>query len=459
MAMESSSMPPSLFDPVLPTDRLHPYFVHLVNEPANEPTRAALSDVYATFVDPDGNFLNDFQGEGFDARLSELYLHAYFSRSGFTLDRSHNRPDFMVTRDSLTVAVEATTANPSQGTATPGTQIANLKSPDEIEAYVQGELAVRLSGPLLAKLKKQYWKLEHVKDRPLVLAIQAFHDKNSQEFTDTALTQYLFGLRATWTMSDDGELDVRAMPGEGHRKPSGKTVPTGFFGLPESEHISAVAFTNAGTHAKFTRMGYQMGVGNDTVFVVRTGSAFDSEPSAMLPACFSYNLDWPPRVETWGEGLVVIHNPRALHPIPDGFFPSAIDTRLEDGRIASIHRSWHPFASKTLVAHAPHKRELAKLMPPLPPAPMETMSLSKQDFHQLVAVSPIAALAVREEAWLADETGSFLAVVVVDRHDGDWGYYLLARINTSTFERSRGRWASIHAGAQGRKLNSGSSAG
>lgn len=93
-------MPPSLFDPILPTDKLHPSFVYLINEPASEPTRAALSDVYATFVDPDGNFLKDFQGDGFDARLSELYLHAYFSRSGFVLDRSHNRPDFMVARGS-----------------------------------------------------------------------------------------------------------------------------------------------------------------------------------------------------------------------------------------------------------------------------------------------------------------------------------------------------------------------
>ena len=36
-----------------------------------------LADIAATFNDKDGNFVKDFQTAGFDARIWELYLHAY----------------------------------------------------------------------------------------------------------------------------------------------------------------------------------------------------------------------------------------------------------------------------------------------------------------------------------------------------------------------------------------------
>lgn len=384
-----------------------------------------MSRVFATFTDPDGNFVKDFQTAGFDARLFELYLHAYFSCTGFGLDRTHDRPDYLVSRRSLSVAVEATTANPSQSGALAqnATPIADLDTPQEVAEYAMGELALRMSGPLLAKLNKKYWELDHVKGKPLVLAIEAFHDKDAQQFTDSALTSYLYGLHAQPSMSEDGVLTVDANAVADHRK-AGKVVASGFFTQPLAEHVSAVLFTNAGTHAKFTRMGYQAGVGNDILHIVRMGTAFDSEPSAMLPTYFRYNLDAPPRVEPWGEGLVVVHNPNALHPLPDAFFPCAVDTRLEDGRFVSLHRAWHPFSSKTIIGHDPHK---VRRTMPLPMAPVEIGAITKDEFHNLVPVHPVAARLYLEEAWLADDTGSFLGVVVSNKDDGEWGYSVFAR--------------------------------
>jgi hypothetical protein len=48
---------------------------------------------------------------GFDARVFELYLFAYFSRSGYAIDFTYNRPDFIVERNGVRVAVEATTSS------------------------------------------------------------------------------------------------------------------------------------------------------------------------------------------------------------------------------------------------------------------------------------------------------------------------------------------------------------
>jgi len=75
-----------------------------------------LDDVYKSFVDTDGNFLEQFQTSAFDSRFLELYLHAYFSRSGFAVDRNIAGRTFWNSHD-ITVAVEATTVHASAGGA------------------------------------------------------------------------------------------------------------------------------------------------------------------------------------------------------------------------------------------------------------------------------------------------------------------------------------------------------
>src|SRR5437667_4595816 len=103
----------TLFDPIASSRKLHPDFECLRTWPGAEPTRWMLDDVYQTFTDPEGNFLEQFQTTGFDARCFELYLFAYLSRSGFAVERKHPNPDFIVSKDGVRVAIEATTVNPS----------------------------------------------------------------------------------------------------------------------------------------------------------------------------------------------------------------------------------------------------------------------------------------------------------------------------------------------------------
>jgi hypothetical protein len=124
----------TLFNPVVAPEKVHPDFERLRTWPGAEPTRWMLDDIYQTFDDPEGNFLEQFQTSGFDARYFELYLFAYFSRSSFIVDRSHPNPDFLVSKEGLTVAVEATTVNPStSGTlAKLGKEISEL-SPGRVE--------------------------------------------------------------------------------------------------------------------------------------------------------------------------------------------------------------------------------------------------------------------------------------------------------------------------------------
>ena len=77
----------SLFVPSVPPEKLDPHVKSLVDAPSYHPTRIMLDMIYQDFDDPDGNFLQQFQTTGFDARFFELYLFAYFSKSGFQVDR------------------------------------------------------------------------------------------------------------------------------------------------------------------------------------------------------------------------------------------------------------------------------------------------------------------------------------------------------------------------------------
>jgi hypothetical protein len=96
-----------LFAPVAPEEKLHPHFVRLNNHAELSSAKAVISELMPHFVDVDGNFVEQFQTTGFDARLWELYLDTYLTEEQLFKDSSHNAPDFLVTKYGKRVAIEA----------------------------------------------------------------------------------------------------------------------------------------------------------------------------------------------------------------------------------------------------------------------------------------------------------------------------------------------------------------
>jgi len=415
----------TLFDVVVEGQEPHVGFRRLREEAVSEPARWMLDDVYQTFADPEGNFLEQFQTAAFDARLFELYLFAYLSRSGFEVDRNQVTPDFLVSRGGGTVAVEATTVNPSTSgiLGKIGKKISDL-SHEELIDYRQNELPIRFGSPLVSKLRKKYWELPQCRDIPFVIAIEAFHDEESLALSDSALSRYLFGLEQTASWAQEGRLAIKTTEVQGHRV-GDKQIPSGFFQQPDAEHVSAVMFTNSGTYAKFARMGYQHGIGCDVIHMERVGYSFNPDPNAMDASFFSYSLDNPPFVEPWGQGLVVLLNPDCLHPIPRDFFPYAVQGYLKNGAFLVDCPPWHPFSSKTLVMHLGKAKRRIEEALPYNVRSTAVVAITREQFRKAIGFPP--APVGEEEGWFTDETGSFLGVVVRDRVDKDWGYVTLAR--------------------------------
>lgn len=330
-----------------PDDELHPQFRSLATSPMHAPARAMMQAVFADFHDADGNFVEQFQTSGFDARTFELYLQALFTEQGWTIDRSHSRPDFFLRKDGFDVFVEATTANQAGDGIKPYKIAPPERTKMDIRANLANEVPIRLGSPLYSKLKKKYWELPHVAAHPLILAIESFHEAGSLLNSSSTLASYLFGLRQRWYHDHDGNLIIEPDRIAMHRIP-GKEIPSGFFFQPDAQRISAVLFSNSGTAPKFNRMGQEGAFHSNAVRMIRYGTCYRHDPNAALPAPFVYEVGDGEWQETWREGTTLIHNPAALHPVRAGTLGAGEELRLESGQIvADIAEPFHPYGSIT----------------------------------------------------------------------------------------------------------------
>ena len=78
----------ALMQPVYPNERLHASFRALSQEPGYSPASHLISELAYAFTDPDGNFIEQFQTTGFDARMWELYLFIMLSEEACRFDRT-----------------------------------------------------------------------------------------------------------------------------------------------------------------------------------------------------------------------------------------------------------------------------------------------------------------------------------------------------------------------------------
>lgn len=338
-----------LFVPVVSDNKLHPLFQSVRSWPGYAAARNVMNEVFGTLVDVDGNFIEQFQSVAFDARTWELYLHAYFTLGGFSITDRRDRPDYILHRAGQDFCVEAVTSNPRDGSLpidpTDPTRARALFSD---VSGIRDEHIFKLAKALHSKLKKRYWELPHVAGKPLIFAVESFHGPESLNFSDAALSDYLYGVRAEAKYDSHGRLHVQSIPITEHRVGT-KTIPSGFFAQPGTEHVSAVLFTNAGTVSKFARMGHQGAFSDHNVMMVHLGNRYDHDPNASKPAPFIYEVGKRTPPETWGEGVTVIHNPRAKYPLMPEVFDEVCQQWFEDGQVTAQMPAFHPYRSVTKI--------------------------------------------------------------------------------------------------------------
>jgi hypothetical protein len=326
-----------LFEPLVPREKLHKTFSYVMESRAHPAARRLLQKTFESLPKPDGNFILDFQTSGFDARIWELYLAAFFRSVRLSIAQPYDRPDFLLSSSTGEVWVEATTANPTQG-------IQGGAAEDHWSE--QETIAIKLGSALYSKLKKRYWELPHVQGKPLVIAISDFHDDNPIRSSSHALERYLYAVHVQLTSGSGTSVEDYALQEIEHHKVGTKEIPAGFFFEPEADQISAVLFSNAGTVAKFNRTGLQSG-SYDKVKALRMGLLYDPDPTATMPQPFAYVVG--DRQEMWGEEVVLFHNPNAQIPVPHGFFGDVVEVQMHNGDYSHSITEFHPMISITEV--------------------------------------------------------------------------------------------------------------
>jgi hypothetical protein len=324
----------SIFTPTTHRKLLDECFLMLSESKGYSPAREIIKEIAYTFEDPDGNYIQQFQTTGFDARLWELYLYAVLHEVGFHIDRTYKSPDYVCAGRGGNLIIEATMANTKQWEKS--VEISKL-----MERELKDFVAITLGSSLYSKLQKRYWEQRHVKGHPFVLAIADFRRTGDLGYCAPLLMEYLFGLQQD---QKDGMFTVT--PIKEHTF-CGKTIPSGFFNLPQVEHISAILFSDSGTISKFNRMGKIAGFGDPNVTMAREGERFPSRDSTS-PEPFHTLIDESYR-ENWAEGIWLFHNPNAQVPLERELFPAAAHVYLESGGFNVYLSEVFPTWSKTLI--------------------------------------------------------------------------------------------------------------
>jgi len=335
-----------LFKPFVEPEKLSPNYVLLNESVGYSPAKEIIAEMVHHYFDVDGNFAEQFQTSGFEARMWELYLFAYFNEEGLFMDRSFSAPDYVVSWfNESPVCIEAVTVNPSKTGVLSVTH--KPESAEEIRNLLDDFMPIKFGSALYSKLQKRYWDLEHAKGKPLVIAIADFHDKGSMTWSSTALFEYVYGVRHKHHYNGE-ELVVETTPIEQHEY-NGKVIPSGFFNLPESENISAVLFSASATISKFNRIGKIAGFGCPSVEMIRMGDYHDHNPNASKAISVSRPVTPETYSETWGEGLSMYHNPSAKLPVDEDLFPSIAHHHFKEGQIVSAIPEIHPYSTMTMI--------------------------------------------------------------------------------------------------------------
>ncbi|WP_143710168.1 hypothetical protein [Parvibaculum lavamentivorans] len=124
---------------------------------------------------------------------------------------------------------------------------------------------------------------------------------------------------------------------------------SGFFDLPDSENVSAVIFSNAGTIAKFDRMGVTAGFGADGYSYFRVGFRYNPDPNAVMGEAFRVDVREESYEEYWTQEIQVFHNPNAKHPLPFEALLGATHHRFENGHLESLTPTGAVLSSFTLL--------------------------------------------------------------------------------------------------------------
>ncbi|AXX95699.1 hypothetical protein [Arcobacter ellisii] len=249
-----------LFTPRVKDEQLHPYFKKIIKDEKYKNVLTILEN-WSKGLDArkkeEDKFVKELQ-ISFNSSLWELYLNKAFQDLGFKIDYSKESPDFNLIHSSgRTVNVEAVTSN-NKSSNDEGyysekafNETINTKKNDGSKDSI-----LKLLGKIKDKKdlfvginnkKNPYSELEHVRDKPFVIALAPFDNHLSHTQNNTLINQVLFGVLPP-TMRDINNSSSKKINHIVNN--NGKEINLGIFTNDSYKEISAIIFSTTGTFGK-----------------------------------------------------------------------------------------------------------------------------------------------------------------------------------------------------------------
>jgi hypothetical protein len=313
-----------LFVPIVDEAQQHPNFRSLLQY-KNGYTFDVLQDWARGFVDRDGKFVHEFQTT-FNSSFWELYVFAVLKKYGLTVDFTKTRPDFSILKHNFNI--EATIASNAQDALPEHIGWTSDLIPADLNEFNRSSI-LRLANSLTAKHRKyvdSYAALDHVRDRPFVVAITNFDQPFSfmaaqRPIEALVLGHYVDEERYIQSGRPKGGLDGADL--QQVFKDNGSPVELGLFRSPAYREISAVIFSACATIGKVRALCADPSEGIDF-------TALRLNPRSDQP----HVIRQPKRLyqESLVDGLRIYHNPFAAHPLDPAIFrhPSVFQIYHDD---------------------------------------------------------------------------------------------------------------------------------
>jgi len=316
-------------------------FIAFNELPRLSSAKGEISRIFDSWNGFDNDFVEQFQTTNFESRLWEIYTYEFFKTQGFKIDNcKENRPDFNVSKEDREIVVECVTSNESGGRSTQ-MLINTIENEDRID------FKTRIGSALFSKLKKEYHKLDWVKGKPIIIAIQPYHSAESFNTTVYTMVSYLYGIDIYKEKLSNGNIktEFRKITNFKRNNQGIKKEIEAYFDLYESKYISGILFTNNGTLGKFSRMGFQNGFGLDeTHGIIYTGVCHAE--GEIEPKQFIVNIGKNGE-DKYNYGVTLFHNPNAIHPIEDDDF-LCTQVKMINNEIYWKRLNFYPYSGKNV---------------------------------------------------------------------------------------------------------------
>jgi len=328
-----------LFTPIVARDRWHPIFKLLVDGDY-APERAVLQGWASGFRDRDGKFVQEFQ-LSFEPCLWELYLHAALVELSRPVDFSHHAPDFVVD-GAVPFALEATIAAPAAG-AKPAYGWSAADIPSDLTQF-NIDATLRICNSFSSKFKRYkgyYQGLAHVQGRPFVIGIASFDRPLSHLAAMRPAIAAMYGLYHDEEATARDARRVVSYNVDRAPKNDAVSINVGLFCDDTYADVSAVIYSSLATWGKIRALAENPNA--NTLY-----TTFHPQEGVLMPRIVQrLKRDY---VEHLLDGLMVLHNPFAKHPLPD--------QALHHARVAQFR----PDPSGELIVTAPEDFLLVRML-------------------------------------------------------------------------------------------------